>query len=88
MCKTTQNELTDNFSFACLFCLEFSNSSIFYQPLVKMNSKKLIEVAGFQFGLERSEETQGEIYRGNDVEKSESDTMGQDIRVSSNPWTW
>ena len=41
-----------------------------------MNSKNLIEVAGFQFEPERIEETQGEIYRDNGDGKSESDTMG------------
>ena len=46
-----------------------------------MNSKKLIEVAGFQCEPERSEETQGEIYRDNGDEKSEGDTMGQDSRI-------
>ena len=31
---------------------EFCNLSLFYQPLVQMSSKKLTEVAGFQFELE------------------------------------
>ena len=52
-----------------------------------MNSKKLIEVAGFQFEPERSEETEGEIYRDNGDQKSESHTMGQDPRISSDPGT-
>ena len=52
-----------------------------------MNSKKLIEVAGFQCEPERSEETQGEIYRDNGDEKSEGDIMGQDSRIFSDPWT-
>ena len=68
--------------------MEFSNLSLFYQPLVKMNSKKVIEIAGFQFEPERSEQTQGEIYRDNGDEKTESDTMGQDPRKFSDPWTW
>ena len=53
-----------------------------------MNSKKVIEIAGFQFEPERSEQTQGEIYRDNGDEKTESDTMGQDPRIFSDPWTW
>ena len=44
-----------------------------------MNSKKLIEVAGFQFEPERSEETHGEIYRDNGDEKS--DTRGLDLDI-------
>ena len=86
--KTAQYDHIDNFSFACWCFLEFSILPLFYQPLVKMNSKKLIQVAGFQFEPERSEETQGEIYRNNGYEKSESDTMGQDPRIFSDPWTW
>ena len=46
--KTAQNDHIDNFSFACWFYLEFSILALFYQPLVTMNSKKLIEVAGFR----------------------------------------
>ena len=42
-----------------------------------MNLNKLIEVPGFRCEPERSEETQGETYRDNGDEKSESDTMGQ-----------
>ena len=53
-----------------------------------MNSKKVIEIAGFQFEPQRSQETQGEIYRDNRDEKTESDTMGQDPRIFSDPWTW
>ena len=53
-----------------------------------MSSKKLIEVAGFQFEPERIKETQGEIYQDNGDEKSESDTIGQDPRIYSDPWTW
>ena len=77
--KTAQNDHIDNFSFACWFYLEFSILPLFYQPLVKMNSKKLIEVAGFQFEPEMSEETHGEIYRDNDDEKS--DTRGLDLDI-------
>ena len=53
-----------------------------------MNSKKLIQVARFQFEPDRSEETLGEIYRDNGDEESESDTMGQDHKISSDPWAW
>ena len=53
-----------------------------------MNSKKLIEAAGFQFEPERSKKTQGKIYRDNGDEKSDSGTMGQDTRKSSDPWIW
>ena len=78
--------------------MEFSNLSLFYQSLVKMNSKNLIEVAGFQFEPERIEETQGEIYRDNGDGKSESDTMGikrpldmvqvwKATRILSDHWT-
>ena len=62
--------------------MQFSNLSLFYQSLVKINSKTLIEVAGFQFEPERIGETQGEIYWDNGDEKSESDTMGQEPRKS------
>ena len=53
-----------------------------------MNSKNLVEVAGFQFEPERIEETQSEIYQDNGYEKSESDIMGQDPSILSDPWTW
>ena len=53
-----------------------------------MNSNKLIEVPGFRCEPERSEEMQGETYRDNGDEKSESDTMGQDARMFSDAWTW
>ena len=86
--KTAQNKHVNNFSFVRQFYLEFSNLSHFYQSLVKMSSKKLIEVAGFQFEPERIKETQGEIYQDNGDEKSESDTIGQDPRIYSDPWTW
>ena len=58
-----------------------------YQPLAKMNSKKLIEAAGFQFDPE-SKEKQVEIYQENGDEKSESETLGRDPRISSDPWKW
>ena len=66
--------------------MEFSNLSLVFLDCSKNEFKKVD--TSLQFEPERSKERQGEIYRDNGDEESESDTMGQDRRISSDPWGW